>query len=193
MITPYNLKNGAYAVVNANGSYGSVRNAAKTLATAVQRYNKGTKVGTLTGGVQIFNINNKKYEMCEVLLTNPVKPNFLVTHYRLWFQTANLDVATEKAPTPKLPPKVVKKATEKAKLPTSKVQTKVSNQTDATVKDNYQDYYEEVPETSTNWGLVIVAILLFFFAIYLIIRRIKNKRKRAMEAFNKMMNKPPAT
>jgi LPXTG-motif cell wall-anchored protein len=185
-VTPYNLKSGAYVVVNANGSYGSVRNTAKTVATAVQRYNKGTKVGTLTGGLQIFNINNKKYEMCEVLLTTPVKPNFITTHYRLWFQTANLDVAVEKAPTPKLPTKVVEKAKAKAKLPTAKA--KVSDQTDATVKDTYQDYYEEVPETSTNWGLIIVGILLLIFAIYLIVRKIKNKKKRAMEAVKKLVN-----
>lgn len=191
MITPYNLKSGAYVVVNANGSYGSVRNAAKNVATAVQRYNKGTKVGTLTGGVQTFNINNKKYEMCEVLLTTPVKPNFLTTHYRLWFQTANLDVAVEKAPTPKLPTKVVEKAKAKAVLPTAKVKVKTSEQTDATVKDTYQDYFEEVPETSTNWGLIIVGILLFIFAIYLIVRKIKNKKKRAMEALNELIKPTP--
>lgn len=189
MITPYNLKNGAYVVVNANGSYGSFRNTAKNVATAVQRYNKGTKVGTLTGGIQTFNINNKKYEMCEVLLTTPIKPNFLTTHYRLWFQTANLNVAAEKAPTPKLPTKVVKKAKAKAILPKAKV--KVSDQTDATVKDTYQDYYEEVPETTTNWELIIVLILLLLFVTYLIVRRIKNKKKRVMEALNKLIKPTP--
>ncbi len=190
-ITPYNLKNGAYVLVNANGSYGSVRNAAKTVVTAVQRFNKGTKVGTLTGGIQTFNINNKKYEMCEVLLTTPVKPNFVTTHYRLWFQTANLDVAVEKAPTPKLPTKVVEKAKAKAVLSTAKAKVKTSDQTDATVKDTYQDYYEEVPETSTNWGLIIVGILLLIFAIYLIVRKIKNKKKRAMEALKKLIKPTP--
>lgn len=129
--------------------------------------------------------------MCEVLLTTPVKPNFVTTHYRLWFQTANLDVAVEKAPTPKLPTKVVEKAKAKAVLSTAKAKVKTSDQTDATVKDTYQDYYEEVPETSTNWGLIIVGILLLIFAIYLIVRKIKNKKKRAMEALKKLIKPTP--
>lgn len=182
-ITPYNLAKGAYVVVNANGTYANPCYPSRSknkVGKVVSRYNKTTKVGQLTGEFLTEKINNVDTVMVEVLLTKPVKPNFITTYLKLWFRATNLDIAVDTVkPKAEIPKKVEVKAVKKAATTTVKKTTSTTTTVVAPVsKEVYPDYYDEVPASDSNWTLIIGGIALIGVGVFLVVRMVIKKRKQ---------------
>lgn len=164
MITPYNLKAGESVVVNQNGTYGnpySVYDSSSVTIRVIKRYDKGTKLGTLTGKIATVKVNGQSIDLVAVLLINPVKPNWTITYNILWFRATNLDIITEKVV---IKPKasVVKKAIKIAKKRKEKEKKKpdiiVAKPPINPPDEPYKP--EDVPEsTSIVPTLIIIAVI----------------------------------
>lgn len=191
-ITPYNLAKGAYVVVNANGTYANPCYPEKSkgkIGKVVARYNNTTKVGQLTGEVLTEKINGIDTVMVEVLLTKPVKPNFITTYLKLWFRATNLNIAVDNVkPKAEIPKKVEVKAVKKAATTT----VKKTSSTIATVvvpasKEVYPDYYDEVPASDSNWTLIIGGIALIGVGVFLVVK-IMLKRRKSKQSKTKVIS-----
>lgn len=179
-VTPYNLKKGSAVIVNQNGTWANswkeaTAKARKTVNKVIKQYNKGAKVGVLTGIAFELSLNGKIVNMVEVLLTNPIKPNWTTTHYKVVFRADNLDVLPETIK-PNLPAKVVQKAQTKAKASGTVSTSTTANTPSGT---NESDYYDYVPQSETSTGvnlcigLVVLAVVTFIgVSVY---RKIKKK------------------
>ena len=172
MITPYNLKAGESVIVNQNGTYGnpySEYDSSSVIIRVTKKYDKGTKLGTLTGKFTTVKVNGKSIDLVAVLLINPVKPNWTVTYNILWFRATNLDIITENIV---IKPKasVVKKATKNAKKRKKKPAVVVNPPVVQKPPTNPEPPYlpEDVPESSSIVPtLVIVGIVcLVGFWVY---------------------------
>ncbi len=181
-ITPYNLSKGAYVVVNVNGTYANPAYPTRSknkVDKVVARYNKTTKVGQLTGQYLTDKINNIDTVMVEVLLTKPVKPNFVTTYLKLWFRATNLDIAVDTVkPKAEIPKKVETKAVKKAATTAKKTTTTNTTPTvaPAVSKQDYPDYYDEVPASDNNWTLIVGGVVLIGIGVFFIVKLIKKRK-----------------
>jgi hypothetical protein len=181
-ITPDKFKAGLAVMASANGTWANRVNqptATKSgsVGKVLKQYNKGTKIGILSGAVFKYVVNGKTFNYLEVILESPIKPNYFTTYYRAVVKDENLEVFAEKI-TPKLPAKVVTTAKKKASTSVSKNTgtTPVKVNTDTNV--NTDDYYQYVPESETNdvvkyvgYGLLFVGLGLLSNYLY---KRSKN-------------------
>ncbi len=163
MITPYNLKAGLSVVVNQNGTYGnpySVYDSSSVIIRVIKKYDKGTKLGTLTGKVATVKVNGQSIDLVAVLLITPIKPNWTVTYNTLWFRATNLDIISEKVVI-KPKPAVVKKAVKNAKKRKAKkvvVNPPIVEKPPTIPEEPYQP--EDVPEsTSIIPTLIIIGVI----------------------------------
>lgn len=180
-ITPYNLSKGAYVVVNVNGTYANPAYPSRSknkIEKVVARFNKMTKVGQLTGQYLTEKINNIDTVMVEVLLTKPVKPNFVTTYMKLWFRATNLDIAVNTVkPKAEIPKKVETKAVKKAAISTKKATSTTTVALPVVNKQDYPDYYDEVPASDNDWTLIFSGIALIGVGVFFIIKLVKRRKK----------------
>jgi hypothetical protein len=83
MINPDNFKAGLSVVSSANGTWANrVNQGSSTVTRSVgkilKQFNKGTKVGVLTGALFKYNFGGKTYDYVEVILEMPIKPDFFL-------------------------------------------------------------------------------------------------------------------
>lgn len=168
MINPNNFKSGLSVVSGANGTWANRANQGtvtvkRSVGKVLKQFNKGTKIGVLSGQVFKYTFNGKTIDYLEVILETPIKPDFFTTYLRAVVKAESLDVAPVKI-TPKLPEKVVAKA--KAKVTPKKTTTKTNTGTTPTTSVSEKQFYQNVPEKDTNWIGVIGVIIVVVSVVY---------------------------
>lgn len=171
-LTPYNIKTGASVVANSNGVWANRINQASaekkaSVGKTLKQFNKGKSIGILSGQILTYVVSGKSIDYAEVILETPYKPNFFTTYYRAVVQVSKLDIAPQKA-TPKLPASVITKAKSKV------VKEKPVSADPTVISDSYYDY---IPETGTNWGLVAGIVIVVGTIIYFGGKALYNKFK----------------
>jgi hypothetical protein len=166
MIKADNFKEGLSVVSGANGTWANRANQGtvtvkRSVGKTLKQFNKGTKIGILSGQVFKYSFGGKTVDYLEIILETPIKTDFFTTYFRAVVKADNLDIAPVKI-TPKLPAKVVAKA--KAKV-VAKTTTKLNTGTTPTVVSEDQ-FYQEVPETNTNWIGVVGTVVVVVAVVY---------------------------
>lgn len=164
MINPDNFKSGLSVMSGVNGTWANRANQGtatvkRSVGKVLKQFNKGTKIGILSGQVFKYTSSGKSYDYLEVILETPTKSNYFTTILRAVVKAENLEIASVKI-TPKLPANVEAKA--KAKVTTKPVTTNTG--TKPTVSE--EQFYQNVPETDTNWIAVVGTIIVVGAVVY---------------------------
>jgi hypothetical protein len=170
MINANNFKAGLSVVSAVNGTWANRANQGtatvkRSVGKTLKQFNKGTKIGILTGAIFKYTFGGKTYDYLEVILETPIKPDYFTTYFRAVVKSENLDIATVKV-TPKLPINVVATAKKKVTIP-SKATTTGNTGTMPSNGDISQDnYLTFIPETDTNWLVLGGTVLIVGGIVY---------------------------
>ena len=168
MINSDNFKAGLSVMSGANGTWANRANQGsatvkRSVGKTLKQFNKGTKIGILSGQVFKYTIAGKTFDYLEVILETPIKPDFFTTYLRAVVKADNLDIAPVKI-TPKIPAKVVVKA--KAKVATNTTTAKKTNTGTTPTAETEATFYQYVPETDTNWIRVVGTVIVVGAVLY---------------------------